>query len=224
MEVLGHVNLFSVTLRLILSLILGGLLGWEREQKGHPAGFRTYMLVCMGSTLVMLTSQYVIETFHTGDIFRMGAQVVSGIGFLGAGTIIVTGRKQVKGLTTAAGIWAAACLGLAIGIGFYWGAVIGCGLMFVVLSGFHILEKRISCHSRVLNLFFKMESMNDFGTFLRVSKENFLKVSNVEISHNKKENSEIVILLSVSWQGERSHESVLHILEAIPGVTYMEEY
>jgi len=89
-------------------MLLGGILGIERGRKYRPAGFRTYMLVCLGTTIVMLTNQYVYERYGGGDPVRMGAQVISGIGFLGAGTIIVTGHNQVKGLTTAAGLWAAA--------------------------------------------------------------------------------------------------------------------
>ena len=102
---LREINLASVCLRIVLSLIIGGILGLERGRKNRPAGFRTYILVCLGSTLVMMTNQYVYQVFGTSDPTRMGAQVVSGISFLGAGTIIVTGRQQIKGITTAAGMW-----------------------------------------------------------------------------------------------------------------------
>lgn len=192
-----HVNLFSVTLRLALSRVMGGLLGMEREQKQRPAGFRTYMLVCMGSALVMLTGQYVAESMNMDDVMRMGAQVVSGVGFLGAGTIIVTGHQQVKGLTTAAGIWASACLGLAVGIGFYSGAIVGCALILLVLKGFHFLEQRISQRSRVINVFAELESLSDLGILLQTARKNFLTVTNVDISWNKKKSTEIVVLFSV---------------------------
>ena len=99
--------------------MLGGIVGVEREKKGRPAGLRTYMLVCSGSALVMMTNQYLAVCYPQVDVSRMASQVISGIGFLGAGTIILTGKNQVRGLTTAAGLWAVACLGLAIGIGFY---------------------------------------------------------------------------------------------------------
>ena len=107
----------SVVLRLALAMLLGGCIGLERERKRRPAGFRTYMLVCLGATLTVLLSLYEF-TMVTGpwsdicaeigiktDVSRFGAQVINGIGFLGAGTILVTGRQQVKGLTTAAGLW-----------------------------------------------------------------------------------------------------------------------
>ena len=123
MATLNELNLVSTVVRLALALLLGGMLGIERGRKRRPAGLRTYMIVCIASSLVMITSQYMAEVFGTGDPARMGAQVISGIGFLGAGTIMITSR-QVKGLTTAAGLWAAACIGLAVGIGFYAGAIL----------------------------------------------------------------------------------------------------
>ena len=103
---------FIMTIKLLLALFCGGLLGIEREQKKRPAGFRTYMLVCVGATLVMITNEFLGTRYAGIDPTRMGAQVISGIGFLGVGTIIVTGDNRVKGLTTAAGLWATACVGL----------------------------------------------------------------------------------------------------------------
>src|SRR5690606_7604274 len=100
-QILHELNAISTAFRILLAMIMGGILGLEREFKNRPAGFRTYMLVCIGSTMVMITNQYIYQTFETFDVdpARMGAQVISGIGFLGAGTIIVTRRNQIKGLT-----------------------------------------------------------------------------------------------------------------------------
>ena len=109
----------AVVLRILLAIVIGGLIGLERGLKNRPAGLRTYMLVCVGSCLIMLTNQYIYQCTGAGDPMRLGAQVVSGIGFLGAGTIVVTRHNQIKGLTTAAGLWASAGVGLALGIGFY---------------------------------------------------------------------------------------------------------
>lgn len=112
-------------LRLFLAMLMGGFIGIERELVNRPAGFRTHTLVCMGSALVMTTSEYLFHTYHQFvnlDPARLGAQVISGIGFLGAGTIMNDGHR-VRGLTTAASLWVVACIGLAVGAGYYTGAV-----------------------------------------------------------------------------------------------------
>ncbi len=114
-----QVTYLAIALRMFAAVILGGVLGWERGMKNRAAGLRTHMLVCAGACLVMLTNQYIYQVFGTGDPVRMGAQVVSGIGFLGAGTIIVTRRSQIRGLTTDAGSWPSAGGGQALASGFY---------------------------------------------------------------------------------------------------------
>ena len=119
--------------RVILAAILGGIIGYERQHSHRPAGLRTHILVAVGAALVMCTSEYVVLRMGGSDITRMGAQVISGIGFLGAGTILREGFS-VKGLTTAASLWAVSCIGLAAGGGFYAGAVIGTVVIYVTLN------------------------------------------------------------------------------------------
>ena len=122
-DIFYDLSIFSITFRLLTATLAGGIIGLERGANRHPAGFRTHILVCLGATLAMLTNQYIIEILGIpSDPARLGAQVITGVGFLGVGTIFVTGRSKIKGLTTAAGLWASASLGLAIGIGFYSGA------------------------------------------------------------------------------------------------------
>jgi len=140
---LREVTWMAVLIRIIVSFMLGGMLGMERGLKQRPAGLRTYMLVCVGACMIMLTNEYVVQVYGSGDPVRMGAQVVSGIGFLGAGTIIVTKHNQIKGLTTAAGLWAAAAVGLATGIGFYEAAIVGAVVIFITLSVLSNLDDRM---------------------------------------------------------------------------------
>lgn len=135
----------SIVFKLVLSIVLSGAIGVERESLRRPAGLRTHILVCVGSTLVMLTSLYLFEEFKDSANMqpdRLGAQVISGIGFLGAGTIIRDGNN-VKGLTTAAGLWAVACIGLAVGAGFYTGAVASALLVLFTLIAFSRIEKQL---------------------------------------------------------------------------------
>ena len=126
---LRDLNVLSVCVRLLLAMAFGGTIGFERGIRQRAAGLRTHMLLCVGAASTMLVSQYIYASYGVGDPARLSAQVISGIGFLGAGTIIVTRRNQIKGLTTAATLWATACMGLAVGVGFY-----ECALaMYVIL-------------------------------------------------------------------------------------------
>ena len=155
---LREVNTLSIILRLTLATICGGILGAERGRKKRPAGFRTHILVCIGSAMVMITSQYMTDVLNIStDASRMGAQVISGIGFLGAGTIIVVGRNQVKGLTTAAGLWSCACMGLAIGIGFYEGAIISCIFLIGVVTVLHKADLYSRTHSKILDIYVEVQ-------------------------------------------------------------------
>ncbi len=139
--------LLTVVVRLLVACILGGIIGIEREySRNKPAGFRTHILVSLGSCLVMLISQFTFmgyEGMVNVDPTRLGAQVVSGIGFLGAGAIIRHG-SSVKGITTAASIWVVACVGLACGVGFYVGAAIATLLIWAVLTYLKLIEDRLT--------------------------------------------------------------------------------
>lgn len=169
-EWLSTINIYSIIVRLILAVVCSGAIGAERATKRHAAGFRTYILVCLGATIVMLTNQFLYETFKTGDIGRMGAQVISGIGFLGVGTIFITSKNRIKGLTTAAGLWACACIGLSIGVGFYTLGILGTIVMAVSLSLFPKIENFFTKRSRYLGLhieFYSRRNVKDLIDYLR---------------------------------------------------------
>lgn len=140
----------EVVLRLCLSVILSGLVGIERTVKGRAAGFRTHILVCVGSTLIMLTGLHLFHQYQgvtQMDPARLAAQVVSGVGFLGAGTIIHF-RDSIRGLTTAASVWASAGIGLAVGSGFYVGAVTTTLLVLMALLILARLEHQVESSKR----------------------------------------------------------------------------
>lgn len=224
LETIKDWDLLTTTVRLSLALICGGVLGIERGRKKRPAGFRTYMLVCVGSALVMMTNQYIANIYGDIDVSRMGAQVISGIGFLGAGTIIVTGRNRVKGLTTAAGLWATACIGLAIGIGYYSGAVIGCFLILVIMSLLHILDERVMASTKVIDLYIEFEKLSDVGEFMEYIKENDMRISELEISRSNAVNENgIAVLFTLRLGKKRPHTEIIQILSKAVGVRYVEE-
>lgn len=220
---LGELNLFSTVVRLALALILGGILGIERGRKRRPAGLRTYMIVCMASALVMLTGEYLVQEYGTGDPARLGAQVISGIGFLGAGTIIITSR-QVKGLTTAAGLWAAACMGLAIGAGFYAGAVICGTFLLLVMAAMSRLDAYLLLRSRQINFFAEFKSMEALGQFMRFLRDEGYKLYNIEINRNRELASDLIgATFWVGLNGPADHVETLHNLSRSEDVKYLQE-
>lgn len=221
---LEETHAFSTFIRLALAMICGGILGMERGKKNRPAGFRTYMLVCVGATLVMLTNQFMCEQFGGGDPARLGAQVISGIGFLGAGTIIVTGRNRVKGLTTAAGLWADACVGLAIGVGFYSAAIIGCLMIFVVMSWLHRLDARMATDTRVLDLYMEFDKMVDLGSFIEFTKGKGIKVTEIEMTKsNNVEDIGVAVLFTMKLEKKHPHAEIIQMLSQAEGVRFIEE-
>ena len=164
--VLREVTLLAVIVRIVAAFLLGGMLGMERGLKQRPAGLRTYMLVCVGACMIMLTNEYIVQVYGSGDPARMAAQVVSGIGFLGAGTIIVTRHSQIKGLTTAAGLWAAAAVGLATGIGFYEAAIVGAVVIFMTLSVLSNLDSRMHRKTDHFEAYVELPETVSLGMFM----------------------------------------------------------
>lgn len=204
-------------------MALGGILGMERGRKHRPAGMRTYMIVCMASALVMITGEYIYSLYGIGDPARLGAQVISGIGFLGAGTIIVTSR-QVKGLTTAAGLWACACMGLAVGAGFYTGGVI-CGLLILLVQTVvHHIDRYFSLHSKNLFFFAEFKSMEYLGAFIDRMREADLRLHDIEINKSRETVADFVgATFWIQTPGPCNHVEMIHMLSCQKGVKYLEE-
>ncbi|MBQ2929913.1 MAG: MgtC/SapB family protein [Clostridia bacterium] len=157
------------------------MLGMERGLKQRPAGLRTYMLVCVGACLIMLTNEYVVQVYGSGDPVRMGAQVVSGIGFLGAGTIIVTRHNQIKGLTTAAGLWAAAAVGLATGIGFYEAAIVGAVVIFITLSVLSNLDDRMHRKTDHFEAYVELPASVSLGMLMDALRTHDIVIEDVQV-------------------------------------------
>ena len=195
-DYLRELNLAFVFLRLTLTMFFGGMIGIEREKKRRPAGFRTYMLVCLGATLAGIISQYNYVMINTvfadiaseigrnTDVTRIGAKVIGGVGFLGAGTIIVTDRQEVKGLTTAAGLWASACMGLAIGAGFYECVILAFLLMFLCIRLLPYLENYMVERARNMNLYIEYASFDNIGLIIGKIKAQGAQIYEVNIDRS----------------------------------------
>ena len=189
---LRELNYISMLLRIVLAMFVGGLIGLERERKKRGAGFRTYMLVALGASLTIILSQYLnmmlngpwVQTAEAigikTDVSRFGAQVINGVGFLGAGTIIVTSNQNVKGLTTAAGLWASACLGLAVGAGFYECVLICFVLEVIIMKFFPAIENYILSNTRHMNIRVEMDSIDHIGHVVSTLKEQGIRIYDIE--------------------------------------------
>jgi len=191
-------------------MICGGLIGIERGRSNQPAGMRTYMLVCMGAAVVMMTGQYMYDHFQTGDPARLGAQVISGIGFLGAGSIITFGKTKIKGLTTAAGLWTAACIGLSIGIGFYIAGI---------MTQFKKLEYRLIIDDVWLTVYMEMDDTAKMADIAREIAGVGLEIDEVQIGKKRKGFQKAVINLKNTEH--RGRDEVLKYLENMESIQFV---
>ena len=221
---LREITYLAVALRISAAVLIGGLIGLERGLKHRAAGLRTYMLVCVGACLVMLTNQYIYQVFGAGDPVRMGAQVVSGIGFLGAGTIIVTRRNQIKGLTTAAGLWSAAGVGLALGVGFYEAAVMGGLAVFVVMTLLQRMDNKMHHKSKHMEIYFELDHSLSLGDFMRQVQQENVEIRDVQRETESDTDSGVrAYIATLKAAKRRSRGELLDKIRSLPGVAYLEE-
>lgn len=234
---LREFNIASVLLRLTLAMISGGLIGIERGRKRRPAGCRTYMLVCLGASLTMLLGQYESEMLSVNwqalaesigqrvDVSRFSAQVINGIGFLGAGTILVTGRQEVKGLTTAAGLWASACMGLAIGAGFYECVLLCVLLIFLCMRFLPSIESMLIERARFINFYVEFQSLDNIGAIINRIKAQGGQICDVDISRSGAEGSNNPsAVFSIHLEQKLPHTQVLTAVAALDSVYTIDEF
>ena len=223
MLTIRELTLGSIALRIFVAILLGGIIGLERELRNRPAGLRTYMLVSLGACVVMLINQYTSQVFDTGDPVRLGAQVISGIGFLGAGTIVVTSHNQIKGLTTAAGLWASACIGLAVGIGLYEVAAIAGLTVFLVLTVLHECDYYMRRRTRVVDVYIELDQSVSLGRFIRNLRDHELEVNNILREHDTAYSEEVLsFTATVKGQKKTNQAELVRLLKKQEGVKYLE--
>ena len=214
----------AVIVRILAAVIIGGIIGLERGLKNRPAGLRTYMLVCVGSCLIMLTNQYIFQITGTRDPVRMGSQVVSGIGFLGAGTIVVTKRSHIRGLTTAAGLWSAAGVGLALGIGFYEAALVAGLMIFVILTILQRMDDRMRRSTRVFEPYVELKETVSLGNFIRSIRNMDLEMTDVQFeSEAVMEHGVRAFVATMKSRKRQDHILVMENIRKLDGVVHVEE-
>lgn len=219
-------SFIAIGVRLCLAVVCGGVIGIEREYKRRPAGFRTHILICLGAALTTLTSQYLfLERQLFTDMARLGAQVIAGIGFIGAGTIIVTRKQRVKGLTTAAGLWTAAIIGLVCGAGY-----VECALFATLMVLFAELvliriEYKFARKSSDSNLYVEYAHAENIQDVLKICRENNVKVDGLEITRHKSEDNshKYHAVLTVHVPNNRRLKEFLATLTALDSILSIEE-
>ena len=222
-------------LRLLLAVFIGCVIGIERERKNRPAGMRTHVLVCVGASIIAIMESLMIadtitlnmNNASTGIAIsygRISAQVISGIGFLGAGTIIVTARNQIKGLTTAAGLWASACVGLALGIGLYAVSIMGSVAIFVILTLLHELDFHMRRSTKQVEVYVELKHNVAVGQFLDFVRDRHYEPSNLQILlENTSDNGILAFSVTLKGQKNCNHDDIVTTVKTMPGIGYVEE-
>ena len=218
-------NLLSTVVRLLLAAVLGGLIGTERGAKGRAAGMRTHIIVCIGAAMTALVGLYTTDVLgQSSDPMRLSAQVISGIGFLGGGMILIRGRHRITGLTTAAGLWASAIIGLTIGGGFYEGALLATALVFFAESVLSRLEYRMLDHVPEINLYMEYADKSSLEEVLRLFRENRVSLQDMEITRTSgNENHNACAIFSLRFSKGASVDDLLTQVTRIDGVVSVQE-
>jgi len=217
-------DLWGISARVVLAVLCGGLIGIEREHKRRPAGFRTHILICLGAAMTTATGQYlyVVMRYPT-DVARMGAQVIAGVSFIGAGAIIMTKRRRVRGLTTAAGLWVAAIVGLCCGAAFYEGALYATVLVLVAEVFFSRLEYRLLRNVREINVYVEYASPSCLTGIMEHCHTSGVKVVDAEITKKGGESNSACAIFTLQTRKGSDHGRILQEIARAEGVLLAEE-
>ena len=221
-SILSHLNLLSIIVRISLALILGGILGMERQQKQRPAGFRTYIIVCLGATLACITNVYMVTYLGGGDPARIPAQVISGIGFLGAGTILVTRNSHVKGLTTAAGLWCVATIGIAVGCGFYTGAIICTIAIEFSLVFLMYFDKRLSYNSKYISFYAEFCDSKYIKELISYTKKEGILMHDLDM-FKAPDSQNIMATFTIQMKNKSMRDDISDKMSNFNGLIFIEE-
>ena len=217
-------SLLSMFLRLFLALLAGSIIGIDRGMKRRGAGIKTHVIVCLGSAIVMMTSQYMMQIYpDAADLGRMGAQVISGVGFLGVGTIIVTGRNQVKGLTTAAGLWTCACVGLAAGIGYIEGVLLCLCFVLFTFRVLNSVDYMLQKNSKVFDIYLEFYNNRSVIQFKEQLHTEGFKLAVFDLTKSKIKGEGPSAVATIEVDDKRKRPMLVEILRNIEGAKFVEE-
>ena len=217
-------NTISIIVRIFLAMLLGGCIGIEREKSKRPAGFRTHILVCVGSCMTALIGLFVWhEMGNMSDPLRISAQVISGIGFLGVGTILVKEHDHITGLTTAAGLWTTASIGIACGFGFYVGALIGTFVVAVTSAILFKFEKRGRKKNRRVNLYLEIQGTALLNEEIDLLVQEFKAKNVLVVPPRTAVRGNVGLEVSLTYVGNEDTKAVLQALRKQEGVLFAME-
>lgn len=224
-ETASHLTTSGVFVRLGMAALAGLLIGLEREAKNKGAGIKTHVLVCVGSALCLIVGQYVYDQNSGGaDITRIASSVVSGVGFLGVGTIIITGNREVRGLTTAAGLWACACIGLAAGAGYVEAVVITLFYVMFTLLVLRYADKGLMRLSKDFDLYVEIDENHNVKHFLHEMRRLGMAYSNVRFTKSGIPGDGPIVMLSGTTEKIGQKEELLEELRNLEYVRYLEDF
>ena len=221
LDPLRDITTVAVLVRLLFAMICGGAIGIEREHKRRTAGFRTHILICLGAAMTTMVSQFLLREMHLyTDIGRLGAQVIAGIGFIGAGTIIVTKRRQVKGLTTAAGLWTCAIIGLAVAAGYYEAAILATVIILLAEIFFSRFEYWVLDNARNINIYVEYSGTDNLDSVIRMLKTYRVIILDLEIT---KSGANSCAIFQLQLPKKLSHDKLMTVVSTSEGVISVEE-
>lgn len=223
LDSLRELNVVSIIFRFALTMLCGGLIGYERGKNNQAAGLRTHLAICMGAAVTMMTSQYISSILgQSTDPSRLGAQVITGVGFIGVGTI-VTGRKMIRGLTTAASVWATACMGLAIGVGFYEGGIVMCAMLYATLEWLNRFDRRYLKTMVAISMYIEYDRKYAFSTILQeICAEGWKTTAMEFVGRNKGDVASMMVTIK-SRTKNQDGEALIEKIRMLDCVIFIEE-
>lgn len=219
-EYIRDFNIVSMIVRLVLATLLSAIMGYERGRRGRAAGLRTHILVCVGAAIASMTGLYISKSYG-GDVSRIAAQVISGIGFLGAGTILVKNHSTITGLTTAACVWATGAIGIALGYGFYEAAILGTLIIYFTIRFLTGLEEKTLRDGKEFNLYVEFVDANKLNDTIFLFKEKGYKVENISLMPARSNMpSSIAASITVKVKERENVQEIVKRVSSIENVSF----
>lgn len=218
-------NAISIIVRLLIAALVGFLLGFNREVKNKPAGIRTHILVCLGTALATMSAVYVLNEFPDTniDVTRLGGQMLAGIGFLGAGVIFVSNKNRIEGLTSAAGMWACTCCGMAIGFGFFEGTLVTVILVVITMFLLPLYERNLHRRENQFDLYLEFEQGTSPAGFLRLLHTEEIMYTNYHVIQEDNGKDGDIAIISISMERNADKEAFLSRVRELDGLKYLHE-